>query len=359
MVQERHHDGNLKTRCVRHGGATRVKVARSSSQPFCFSASPMQTAIVTGGNSGLGYYCARTIAAASPSWHVVIASRDRAKSADAARSIVAETNNPNVLAMDLDLGSLASVRSFDAEFDKRGGPPLKAIVCNAGVQIVSGITYTPDGFETTFAVNHLGHFLLVNLLLRRIVAPARIVVVSSGTHDPDQFTGMPKPIDIADPTSLAKPQPEAEAVSTAGRRAYTTSKLCNVMFSYELSRRLRAGGLDAISVNSFDPGLMPGTELARDYGGVQRFLWYFALPVLRFIPGINSTRKSGTNLARLVLDPALENVSGMYFVGRNAVLSSKQSYDEQKAAKLWEASAAMVSLRPDETVLPPTLGATK
>ena len=174
-------------------------------------------------------------------------------------------------------------------------------------------------------------------------------------------SGMPKPYDIAEPMSLAKPPPEAGPVSTIGRRAYSTSKLCNVMFTYELSRRLRACGLDTINVNAFDPGLMPGTGLARDYSELQRFVWNFVLPVLRVFPGVNSARKSGRDLARLVLDPALEQVSGRYFIRRTAVASSKESYDERKAAKLWEASVAMVSLRADETILrldAPGLGAT-
>jgi len=313
--------------------------------------SAMQTAIVTGGNSGLGYDCALAIAAASPQWHVIIGSRDAAKSLEAARSIAATSANPNVTAIDLDLSSPSSVRKFVAEFaDHRRPPPLKAIVCNAGVQFIRGLTYNGDGFETTFAVNHLGHFLLVNLLLSRLEAPARIAVVSSGTHNPDQFTGMPKPV-YSDANSAAKPAPEPDA-ATAGRRAYTTSKLCNLMFTYELSRRLKATGRGAITVNAFDPGLMPGTGLARDYTPLQRFAWNFVLPVLRFIPGVNSTSKSGRDLARLVLDPQLESVSGKYFVGRTQVPSSKQSYDESQAAELWDASARMVHLRPEETILP-------
>jgi light-dependent protochlorophyllide reductase len=309
----------------------------------------MQTAIVTGGNGGLGYHCGRTIAAVAPQWHVVIASRDQAKSAEAVRSLVAESGNPNVAAIDLDLGSFASVRRFAADFAGRAMPPLKAIVCNAGVQIISGLTYNSDGYETTFAVNHLGHFLLVNLLLRQLAAPARVVVVSSGTHNPDQFTGMPKP-NYRDARAVSKPEPEADA-GTAGRRAYTTSKLCNVMFTYELWRRLKAEGHDAIAVNAFDPGLMPGTGLARDYGALQKFIWNFALPALRFIPGVNSTSRSGRELARLVLDPELEGVSGKYFFGRKQVPSSKQSYDERQTAELWDASAEMVGLRREETIL--------
>jgi NAD(P)-dependent dehydrogenase (short-subunit alcohol dehydrogenase family) len=309
----------------------------------------MQTAIVTGGNGGLGYKCARVIAAASPQWHVIIASRDRAKSAEAVRSIMAETRNSGVAAMELNLGSLDSVRRLGVDFAARALPPIGAIVCNAAIQIISGITYNEDGYETTFAVNHLGHFLLVNLLLRHLNDRARIVVVSSGTHNPDQFTGMPKP-DYRDAISAARPELGADRVK-AGRRAYTTSKLCNVMFTYELSRRLKAEGHDRICVNAFDPGLMPGTGLARDYRPFQKFLWNFALPALRFIPGVNSTSKSGVDLARLVLDPGLEGVSSKYFVGPRSVPSSKESYDARKAAELWDSSVTLVRLKPEETIL--------
>lgn len=309
----------------------------------------MQTAIITGGNGGLGYQCARAIAAASPQWQVIIASRDEAKSEEAARSLVAETGNPNVAALALDLGSLDSVRRFAADFAARALPPIGAIVCNAGIQTVSQLTYSAEGYETTFAVNHLGHFLLVNLLLRYLNDNARIVIVSSGTHNPDQFTGMPKP-DYSDAGSVARRQ-SGDDPGTAGRRAYTTSKLCNIMFAYELARRLKAAGRDKIGVTAFDPGLMPGTGLARDYTPFMKFVWNYALPALRFIPGVNSVSKSGADLARLVLDPKLEGVSNQYFVGRKSVPSSKESYDERKAAELWESSVTMVHLKPEETVL--------
>jgi NAD(P)-dependent dehydrogenase (short-subunit alcohol dehydrogenase family) len=309
----------------------------------------LQTAIITGGNGGLGYECARVIAGASPQWHVIIASRDHAKSEEAVRSIVSETGNSQVEAIELNLGSLDSVRRFATDFAARALPPIGAIVCNAGIQTVRGITYTDDGYETTFAVNHLGHFLLVNLLLRHLGDRARIVMVSSGTHNPDQFTGMPKP-DYSDAISTAKRESGADP-STSGRRAYTTSKLCNIMFAYELSRRLKAEGRDKIGVTAFDPGLMPGTGLARDYSPFMKFLWNFALPALRFIPGVNGVSKSGADLARLVLDPELDGVRGQYFVGRKSVPSSKDSYDERKAAELWESSVSMVHLKPEETIL--------
>src|SRR5260370_30102072 len=160
---------------------------------------------------------------------------------------------------------------------------------------------------------------------------------------------MPKP-DYIHATSAAKREAGADP-GNAGRRAYTTSKLCNVMFAYELSRRLKAEGHNGITVTAFDPGLMPGTGLARDYGPVQKFLWNFVLPALRFIPGVNGARKSGDDLARLALDPELEGVSGKYFVVRKSVLSSKESYRERKAAELWDSSVSMVHLKPQETIL--------
>jgi NAD(P)-dependent dehydrogenase (short-subunit alcohol dehydrogenase family) len=105
----------------------------------------MRTAIVSGGNGGLGYQCARAIAAASPQWQVIIASRDLAKSREAERSIIAQTGNSHVAAMELDLGSLDSVRRFGADFAARALPPIGAIICNAGIQVVSAITYNHDG----------------------------------------------------------------------------------------------------------------------------------------------------------------------------------------------------------------------
>ncbi len=167
----------------------------------------------------------------------------------------------------MELSSLSSVRAFGQGFISREDlPPLRAIVCNAGLQVVGGTSYTEDGFETTFGVNHLGHFLLVNLLLKRLAAPARIVFVSSGTHDPKRRTGMSAPRylgaqALAHPHEHPDPVEKSEAPGKLGRRRYTTSKLCNVLCSYELDRRLRREGLSTakapINVNAFDPGPCP------------------------------------------------------------------------------------------------------
>ena len=319
----------------------------------------MNTAIITGGNTGLGFECARALAE-TRDWHVVIACRDVEKGREAVKRLTAQTQYKEIEAMTLDLASLESVRNFVRHYGSELRPPLRAIVCNAATQIVTGRTYTGDGFETTFAVNHLGHFLLVNLMLAQMAPPARIVVVSSGTHDPAQTTGMPPPV-YRSARYLARPDEDSKPLDdergTAGRRAYTTSKLCNVLFTYELERKLRAekaAGSNgrSITVNAFDPGLMPGTGLARDYGRLARFAWRYVLPALRpFVPNVNSAARSGRSLANMVTDPRFERISGKYFQGSRDVPSSKDSYDPVIATELWESSASMVKLAPDETIL--------
>jgi NAD(P)-dependent dehydrogenase (short-subunit alcohol dehydrogenase family) len=318
-----------------------------------------KTVIVTGGNSGLGFETARAILREGDGWHVVIAGRSPQRCAAAASRLSHETGTPPVEAMVLDLASLAAIRHFALGFSAGNRPPLRALVCNAGVQHVGPTQRTEDGFESTFGVNHLGHFLLAGLVLRQLDAPGRIVLVSSGTHDPSQRTGMPAPM-LRDARSLAAPDDEEEArhnPGLVGRRRYTTSKLCNVLCAYEMDRRLKEGGrstLDGpITVNAFDPGLMPGTGLARGYGPAARFAWNALGPFLRwslrpFNVNIHSPEESGRALARLVLDPTLESVSGRYFEGLREIRSSAESYDEAQAAALWEQSAELVGLSREE-----------
>ncbi len=324
-----------------------------------------KTVIVTGGNAGLGYECARAIAASDRGWRVVLAVRSIEKGEHAALSISKETGNPNVEVEKLDLSSLDSVRSFARRFASREDlPPLGAVVCNAGLQIVSGTSYTEDGFEKTFGVNHLGHFLLVNLLLKQLAAPARIVFVSSGTHDPERRTGMPAPR-YRSPEALAHPEEYPDTVEPGedpgktGRIRYTTSKLCNVLCAYELDRRVRrensGTGAAPITVNAFDPGAVPGTGLTRDYSLPARFVWdrgiALLVPVLRGL-GIrfSTAEASGRALARMVTDPALERASGKYFEIGIEARSSEESYDREMAKELWEASARLVRLVPEETL---------
>jgi NAD(P)-dependent dehydrogenase (short-subunit alcohol dehydrogenase family) len=282
-----------------------------------------KTAIITGGNAGLGFEAARVLG--REGWHVVIACRDAGRGEAAASQLRAEGASVEVRL--LDLASLASVRRFAASWEG----PIGALICNAGIQVVSGLSFTEDGYETTFATNHLGHFLLVDLLRPHL---ARVVVVASGTHDPAKRTGMPEPR-LATAAEMARPPADTEDAGLAGRRRYTTSKLCNVMFAYELSRRA-----PELVVTTFDPGLMPGSGLARDYKGWQQLAWNHLLPLLRFFqPNVHTTAESGRALARLASAPV---ASGTYFEGLREIRSSAASYDEVAARELWEGTKALI-----------------
>jgi len=316
----------------------------------------MKTVIITGGNSGLGYHCALQLAL-DPELHIVLACRNSAKAEEAVRQIKTASNTQQIESMTLDLASLESIRAFVREFRERDFPPLGAIVCNAGVQFIQRQTYTEDGFDTTFGVNHLGHFLLVNLLLKQLTTPARVVLVSSDTHDSSKTTGMPAPY-FRDPELMAYPEKDSalkdKSIGEIGRIAYTTSKLCNVLCAYELSRRLqdREDTTQAITVNVFNPGLMPGSGLASDYTATAKFVWNNILPILcRFVPNVNTMSESGKALARLVTDPELADMTGKYFSGWQKIDSSTESYDEEKAKQLWNASLKLTQLKPEETIV--------
>lgn len=311
-----------------------------------------KTVIITGANSGLGYFCAEAIARSGQDWHIIIASRNLLRVEEAVRTLIAETEYPYIEGMALDLASLVSVRQFVQDFITGERPPLQAIVCNAGIQVVSDTLYTEDGFEITFGVNHLGHFLLVNLLLPHLGDRDRIVFVSSDTHNPDANTGMPNP-QYQPAKLLAFPanNDNDTDIGNAGRRRYTTSKLCNVLCTYELSRRLQKQQSN-ITVNAFNPGLMLDTKLSRDYS--QAELSALSTTISRSVlENARDSKAMGSALARLILDPSLNRVTGKYFDGLEEIQSSDESYDEKKATELWESSAELVKLSPQEATFLP------
>lgn len=319
-------------------------------------------ALVTGGSSGLGLECALRLARAGRD--VAIASRDpvaRAQAADRIRSRARD--GARVLDFDLDLAEPASVRALVRRVEG-DGLSIDALVCNAGL-LPSRLERTADGLERTFAVNHLGHFLIANLLLDRLraSAPARIVVVSSAVHDPRRFTTMPRP-SADDLPRLARDGAETRG-RFDGRRTYSTSKLCNLWFAYELARRIARARLGEpgrrVAVVAFDPGLVPGSGLARSLSPVTRVAWTRVLPVATlplapFFPTIGSLRRSGEALARLVLAPA-SGGPGTRYVASHArwrtAASSTDSYDEDRARRLWETSVRLCGLRSGDSPLLP------
>lgn len=304
-----------------------------------------RSVLVTGASSGLGLATATRLAAAG--YHVVLGCRDAMRGDTAATSITSTIPNARVEVLVLDLASLASVRAaadeltgeLAAELER---PPVHGLVLNAGVQVVDGVRRSADGFELTFATNHLGHFLLTRLLCDHIAESGRIVIVSSGTHyGPPRTAGFPGPR-WADPCVLADPDAAEHDLSPkAGRIRYATSKLANLYFTYELATRL--ADCD-ITVNAFDPGLMPETRLHRDYPARTQRLYDRLTPLLiRLLPMARSVVTSADALAWLVTAPEPAGVTGAYFAGRKQRRSSRESYDSQRAAELWHASVDLVS----------------
>lgn len=300
--------------------------------------------VITGANSGIGFECAKILSQDS-SLKIVLAGRSRKRLEEAARLLPTQ-----VELLEMDLSSLSSVRAATENLLSliRQGtlPPISSLVLNAGMQVAGGAPqFTQDGFELTFGTNYLGHFLLANLMLPHTVDGGRIVITSSGTHDPETMAGrFNKPI-MASASHLAYPD-ALGAPRMSQMQRYATSKLCNLLMSYELARRLLERNSQTTS-NALDPGAVPTTGLLRGHGRLTRTIlagtWIRHLGVR-----IETPYSAGRALARLVTDPSLDRVTGKYFEGETEGKSSQQSYDVNLARRLWNESRNLVGLREEE-----------
>jgi len=314
-----------------------------------------RTLVLTGPTRGLGLATARALLRRVPDATLILAGRDAAALARLARRLGRARPRARLVCVEVDLQSAPSIRAA-AEAVRAAAPDgIDALVLSAGLQFTTDGLTTADGVDLTFANNHLGHFLLANLLAGDVTPEGRILFVSSGTHDPAQKTGIPAPLmrearHAAFPATLGR----RDKPGVAARRAYSTSKLCNVLCAYELDRRIQLCGRSGPHVLAFDPGLMPGTGLARTYPPLLRALWSWVLPniipVLRMAmgPNVHSAAVSGDNLARLAVDPAVHGWTGVYVSGRAAIRSSAVSYDRGLQAELWSLSAELTGLVPAE-----------
>jgi NAD(P)-dependent dehydrogenase (short-subunit alcohol dehydrogenase family) len=308
--------------------------------------------LITGGTSGVGYNCALAIARQRPDYKVIIASRsDSGKSAEAINKLL---GYDNVEFIQLDLSNLANVRSFLTRWQDSQLPPIQALLLNAALQFPGGVAYSVDGFEKTFAISHIGHFLLFSLLRPYFTRNARIVITSSATHDPLQQTGMPEAqYDSAE--QLAHPTTESALVP--GRQRYTSTKLANVMYGYCLHRRFQAINMHhgkQWTVTILDPGLVPGTGLSREAHPILTWFWVNVLPnIIPFLrlllsPNVHSVEESGAALARLAIGTTVEGKSGVYYQGLKEIKSSEDSYDQKKQEDLWQWTLNAVAQDEDE-----------
>lgn len=266
--------------------------------------------MVTGTNAGMGKEI--TMALAGMGAHVVMVSRDRSRGEAARADVVATTGKDDLELMVADLSSQQAIRKLVRDFNS-AHDRLHVLVNNAGVTQPRRIE-TADGLESVFATNHLGPFLLTNLLLPVLTAsaPARVVVVASGAHAMGR-------VDFDDLQSARK----YDEI-----RAYNQSKLANLLFTYELARRLTGTGVTA---NAADPGFVK-TNL--------RVPWPYS--IFSFMRGaaVDGARPA----VFLASSPDVEGVSSRYFSRKGEVSSSKLSYDEGSAARLWKVSAELTHL---------------
>ncbi|MCJ1455123.1 hypothetical protein MMC28_005477 [Mycoblastus sanguinarius] len=313
-------------------------------------APPPSTILITGGTSGLGLQASIQLAHQCPDSHIVLASRSDKDSA--VSTIEKATGHKHISFLPLDLSSLANVRTFATTYSTKNNPPLSTLLLSAGVQFPGPVAFNGENIEKTFAINHLGHALLFYLLRPHLSSDARIVITSSGTHDPAQKTGMP---DAKYVSAEELAHPSVKTADKDGRQRYVTSKLCNILWTYALQKRLQGAAAGKTwTVNCFNPGLMPGTGLAREYPFVLQFLWNRVMPVLIpvlrkvFSENIHTTHESGLALARLGVSEEVDGISGKYFAGAKEIRSSEDSYDVGKQDDLWEWTLKHVAKDEDE-----------
>lgn len=272
-----------------------------------------RVAMVTGANAGMGKEI--VVALAGMGATVVMVCRDRARGEAAQAEMQQKVDGSDIELLVADLSSQHSIRKLVLEYEARRDR-LHVLINNAGVTLPRRVE-TADGLESVFATNHLGPFLLTNLLLPVLTAsaPARIVTVASAAH------AMGK-IDFDD-LQAARRYDEI--------RAYNQSKLANLLFTYELARRIAGTG---VTVNAADPGFVR-TNLRVP----------FPYSIFSFMRGsaVDGVRPA----VFLASSSDVEGVSGRYFNRKGEVRSSKLSYDEDVAGRLWEVSAQLSHLEPN------------
>jgi NAD(P)-dependent dehydrogenase (short-subunit alcohol dehydrogenase family) len=273
--------------------------------------------LITGGSAGMGKATATILARGGS--RVIILARNRKRGEAALQEIIQKSGNTKVHLMLCDLGSQISIRQFVKKF-KETYTHLDVLINNAGV-ITPKRNETKEGYEIQFAVNHLGHFLLTNLLLETIIKskPARIINVSSDAHKVGNIHF--EDIHLKKGYNLIK--------------AYAQSKLANILFTYELAERLKGTG---VTVNCLHPGAV-ATQM-----GIDRKTGFGTALTGLLKPFFKTPEEGAATAVYLAASEEGGEVTGKYFSNKKAIKSSEKSYDKQLAKKLWTLSEKLVYL---------------
>jgi protochlorophyllide reductase len=314
------------------------------------------TVIITGASSGVGLYGAKALA--DRGWYVVMACRDLAKAESAAKSLGMAPDSYKL--MKIDLGDLDSVRQFATTY-RSMNLPLTALVCNAAVYLpqLKEPMYSPQGYEISVATNHLGHFLLANLMmenLKQSTAPdRRLVILGTVTANSKELGGkipIPAPADLGDLSGLEAgfkaPINMISGKAFKPGKAYKDSKLCNMITTQELHKRFKDTG---IAFTSLYPGCVADTPLFRNAPeAFQKIFPWFQKNITK---GYVSQELAGERVADVVADPRFKQ-SGVHWSWGNRQKEGRESFsqelsdkvtDANTAKRMWEASAKLVGIR--------------
>ena len=295
----------------------------------------MKTIIVTGANSGLGLWTTKHLL--DLDYTVIMACRNIDKTKKAIAEFPEFDKNKHFIIKEIDLSDFVSIRNFVD--DLNDFKEIYGLDCNAGITYAGQFRYAKNGIEETFATNCLGHFLLTNLLLEKFNLE-RIVIVSSALHDPKIKAPFTKDV-FRNINELAYPQINPNLTFTKqAQEFYTTSKLCNILFGYELNRRLKSKNLSRTTlINSINPGFMPDTNLGRSNKSFERITRIF----LKFIGTIFGFVDFPQVSAKAVVALFQQNsISGKYFDKFKEIPSSDDSYNTEFAKSLWKGSETLV-----------------
>jgi protochlorophyllide reductase len=312
------------------------------------------TVAITGTSSGVGLYAAKALA--KRGWYVVMACRDLDKAQKAAQSIGIPQSSYTLI--QIDLGSLQSVRDFVRIFRARG-LSLDALVCNAAIYmpLLKEPLRSPEGYELTVTTNHLGHFLLCNLMLEDLKKSSyrdrRLVILGTVTHNPDELGGkIPPQPDLGNLDGLAEGFKEPISMIDGKQfepvKAYKDSKVCNILTMRELHRRYHES--TGITFSSLYPGCVADTPLFRNhYPLFQKLFPWFQKNITG---GYVSQELAGERVAAVVADPEYRQ-SGAYWSwgnrqkknGKSFVQQvSPQARDLERGERMWELSARLVGV---------------
>jgi protochlorophyllide reductase len=314
------------------------------------------TVIITGASSGVGLYGAKALA--DRGWYVVMACRDLAKAETAAKALGMVPDSYKL--MKIDLGDLDSVRQFATAY-RSLNLPLTALVCNAAVYLprLKEPMYSPQGYEISVATNHLGHFLLANLMmedLKQSTAPdRRLVILGTVTANSKELGGkipIPAPADLGDLSGLEAgfkaPINMISGKAFKPGKAYKDSKLCNMITTQELHKRFQDTG---IAFTSLYPGCVADTPLFRNAPeAFQKIFPWFQKNITK---GYVSQELAGERVADVVADPRFKQ-SGVHWSWGNRQKEGRESFSQElsdkvtdaaTAKRMWEASAKLVGIR--------------